>query len=208
MLQQLPLEILLIIVTKLDDYGENIAKLRPLCRHLRNTVNILRSRRAAKIERLLEIADGWIKKMPGRLAVYGAAVFWLATQKRQPSGCCSVEVVYLGDRHDDVPHPTLDGQLAPTWDEMNEEFHGVRTAKVCGIIFNRMFHRETLRRFLQQFTPSIYNFAYKRPDQIEYHAWCESANDDYYNTIYIKGRLLNEIFYTRMSNSGFKLKVV
>jgi hypothetical protein len=209
----LPDELLVMICSRLDKGGGNIAVLRAVCRRLRAVVQSMMDQRAARIDRLLAVANAWQRRclaamLPGKLAVFGSACFWLASLRRNPMIATRVCVVYLGGKDDLVPHPTRDSELAPAWSEMEDIDVDRRVVFVEGICFSRLKEETTLHEYLEDRTPSIQNFGYTTPGQIEYHPWTDHAYDDYYNTVYAEGDISTNPYYTKLRKSGFKIRVV
>jgi hypothetical protein len=212
----LPDELLVMICSRLNVKGGNIAVLRAVCRRLRAVVQSMMDQRAARIDRMLAVANAWQQRclaasLPGKLAVIGPVCFWLASFRRNPMLPWNVNVIYLGGPGDLVPHPTRDGELAPAWSEMADTGHGSRAAGIEGLSFLRFLRcneETTLREYLQGLAPSFHCFGYTTPGQIEYHPWTCHARDDYYNTVYVDEDVSNEPYFITVRKSGFKICVV
>jgi hypothetical protein len=189
------------IIKLLWKRGGNIAVLRMVCHTLRNIVCSVIRERARELDDTLFMLNEWQRQNPGKLAVHGPICFYIATGKRQPLIKMEIEVTYLGNRDDKVPHPTKLGQFAPSWDEMKPTgIENARCALVGPVHFYRRLSPITLGNLLKLSHCSYHNFGYTHPAQMKYVPWYrlfkmteqESIEADYLNTIYFDKDLYDE----------------
>ncbi len=200
MLLELPLELVVMIIKLLWKRGGNIAVLRMVCHTLRNIVHPMIMERVRELDETLFMLNKWQRQKPGELAVHGPICFYVATGKRQPLVRMPIEVTYLGNRDDKVPHPTELGQFAPSWEEMQAtDEEEVRSALIGSIQFYRRASPITFEHLLELPRCSYYNFGYTHSSQMRYEPWYrfrmgeqESIEADHLNTIYFDDNLYDE----------------
>jgi hypothetical protein len=161
-MEVLPDELILSIVSALEDRGGNICVLAATCRRLYHLIHGVIRASVARIDRQLALAHEWQRLCPGKIAVFGAAAFWQHTGRLPILVPADVCVLYLGDPDDDVPSPR--GGFAPACSDMckvNSYWVDIHFAVFHGIQFFRSHKRAPpLSLWLWLLSPSYFCFGY------------------------------------------------
>lgn len=143
-MDRLPVEIVAIICTLLEERGGDMRLLMLVCKTLRDAVLPLWASTIRKNRETLKVLHEWQDRCPGKIMAFGWPCLWQLESMPAYMLISPLQVFFLGAPEEAVPHPTIAGQLMETPTEDNQSIiQVVRLDNGHVICFQRRYKQVT-----------------------------------------------------------------